>query len=586
MSSRGRHLRYLATCAGLVALCLFLALPGTASAHATLGSTDPPANEIVSSSPGRVELRFTEPVEEAYTAVILVDQTGAEVPDTSFQIDSSDATLIHFDIPDELPRGTYSVVWRTLSAADGHRFSGYFAFTVGSTADVRTVIPPTFDAQSGAPFWLNVASRWFVFLTLSALAGLWFAWVLVIRPGLRPVWQIAPTLVPKIRRFALLAGLMYLLGSALALLIQIWGQSDGDPLGTIRETLMETRWGSLWILRIIFGATATLVFAVAPWWWPRRNRLLTGLLFLISLLLVLPHALISHASAQRFGRTEAIAADYYHLLAMSIWFGGLILIAVTMFASGDLLPGGRRAFLVRMIPGFSIVAIVCWASLGLSGVYSGYLQVGSWSALTDTDYGRSLIFKLIALAIVLVVASINLLVVTRHINRSESDSGSLWWRRFGVLLGIEIVGVAIALIFVGRMTAMEPGRQVVAELENQQTIALTLDDRSSTLTIAPGSAGPNHFRLDIGGGTSGRKRQSDHLAPTAARHGRRQADHARAHNRKRIRSAFSGNERDWRLDHEYHGQPGRLVPMAGRRHIHGASPKGWGSLIQLPILDH
>ena len=169
------------------------------AAHATLGSSDPPANEIISKSPGRVELRFTEPVEETYTKIILVDQDGAEVPGTQTTVDSADATLARIAIPDDLPRGTYSVVWRTLSAADGHRFSGYFAFTIGSTSDVRTVIPPTFSDSGGPPFWVDVLSRWFAFLTLSLLTGLWLTWVTVIRPALSPVWQIGPQVVTRLK---------------------------------------------------------------------------------------------------------------------------------------------------------------------------------------------------------------------------------------------------------------------------------------------------------------------------------------------------------------------------------------------------
>src|SRR5690606_785975 len=86
-----------------------------------------------------------------------------------------------------------------------------------------------------------------------------------------------------------------------------------------------------------------------------------------------------------------------------------------------------------------------------------------------------------------------------RIRQSEPALGNTWWRRFGALVGIEVAGVLIALIFVGRMTAIEPARSVLAERENQQEVAIDLNGRPSSITIAPGSAGPNHFRLDIGG---------------------------------------------------------------------------------------
>jgi copper transport protein len=498
MDTTGR--RALISLLGLViGLIIVGGRPGSAGAHATLGSSDPPANEIVSKSPGRVDLRFTEPIEESYTRVILVDESGAEVPGTSTVVDSNDPTVARMVIPDDLPRGTYSVVWRTLSAADGHRFSGYFAFTIGSTSDVRTVIPPSFSTSGGPPFWVEVLSRWFAFLTMSLLAGLWLTWVAVIRPALSPVWQVGPAVVSRVRRYALLVGLVYLAGSVAALLVQAEGQSDGDLIGAINDTLVDTRWGRIWTLRIVLGALTAMLFAAAAWWWPRRRMVTLGGLLALGALVPLPHALISHASAQDAGRGEAIFADYVHLLAMGLWIGGLGVIAATVSASGDLGPDGRKAFLVRLMPRFSALAIACWAALGLTGLYSGYLQIGSWNGVLDTRYGHALIYKLVILAGVLVVASINLRIVTRRIQAATTESAPGWWRRFAALIAVELIGVVAVLIFVGRMTSMEPARPILAERENQQSIAFNIGGRSATLSMAPGTAGPNHFRLDIGG---------------------------------------------------------------------------------------
>lgn len=44
-----------------------------AGAHAALDRTDPPSNEVLGRSPGRVELRFTEPVEQTYTKISLYE---------------------------------------------------------------------------------------------------------------------------------------------------------------------------------------------------------------------------------------------------------------------------------------------------------------------------------------------------------------------------------------------------------------------------------------------------------------------------------------------------------------------------------
>ena len=248
---------------------------GRADAHATLGSSDPPANEVVSQSPGRVELTFTEAVEQTYTQIILVDQNNNQVGGTAISFDASNPRIVRMDIPDDLAKGTYSVVWRTLSADDGHRFSGYFAFTIGSTSDVRTVIPPTFSTSNGVPFWVAGVARWVSFLALALLSGLWLTWLLIVRPALSPVWQIGPDVTRRVRSYALGVGLLYVLAAVAMLLVQAKAQGGSDIFSTMSTILTDTRWGRFWLLRVIFGIALTLAFTVAAWWWPRRRPLRT-----------------------------------------------------------------------------------------------------------------------------------------------------------------------------------------------------------------------------------------------------------------------------------------------------------------------
>jgi copper transport protein len=362
------------------------------------------------------------------------------------------------------------------------------------------VIPPSIAGSGGPPFWLASLARWFAFLTLSLLAGLWLTWLIVIRPALRPVWQVGPQVVTRVKRYAMIAGLLYLLSSVLALIVQVSGQSDGSWFRALSDTLLDTRWGRMWILRLVYGGMTTIVFTIAAWWWPRRRAITTSGLLILSALLPMPHALVSHASAQASGRREALIADYVHLLAMSLWVGGLALVALAITALGDLEPAGRKAYLASAIPRFSALALTCWAALGATGIYAGYLHVGAWKGLFDTRYGHALFYKLLILGAVLCVAGFNLLVVSRGVRNSSVERASGWWRRFSVSIALELVGIILVLVFVGRLTGSEPARSVLAERENQHEISFNLGDRTARLSLAPGTAGPNHFRLDVDGG--------------------------------------------------------------------------------------
>jgi copper transport protein len=298
--------------------------------------------------------------------------------------------------------------------------------------------------------------------------------------------------------YAWAVGFLYLVSAVLILILQVSGQTDGSWFSALRETLTETRWGRIWTLRIIIGGATVLLFMAAAWWWPKRQWITLAGLLALSAALPLPHALISHASASRYGRTGAIVADYAHLLAMALWIGGLALMLVMISSARDLTGDGQRAVLARALPRFSAIALTCWVVLGLTGFYSGYLQIGSLDGLFDTAYGRALVYKLITLALTLAIAAFNLLVVSRRLQRPSADGGA-WWRRFAGLISLELVGVLIVLIFVGRMTGMEPARSVLGERDNQQAVTFALGDREATLSLAPGAVGPNHFRLDISG---------------------------------------------------------------------------------------
>ena len=186
-------------------------------------------------------------------------------------------------------------------------------------------------------------------------------------------------------------------------------------------------------------------------------------------------------------------------MSIAIWAGGLAVLLVAISGASDLLPGGRRLFLTMALPRFSWMAITAFVAIGLTGFYAGYLQVGALHGLTDTKYGRQLLYKLGALAVVLMVASLNLFLISRRVEGMTDEEAGRWWKRFGVLASLEVIGVIVILFFAGRLTELEPSRDVLALAENQKEISLVLDDRASTLSIAPGSAGPNHFRLDVGG---------------------------------------------------------------------------------------
>lgn len=485
-----------------ISLIFFVALaPRTVLAHAQLDTSDPPANAILPASPEAITLTFTERLEHSGTNARLFNQDGEEVGGASYRPGAGAKELI-LEVPPDLPNGTYSVVWQTLSIDDGHPAQGYFAFTIGTEADVQIVVPPATTSTGQAPPWLRTASRWAALLGLALAAALWPVWLLVLRPGISPAWRAGPELTRRARRYADAVIVAALLANLFALGVQAADLPSGGYVENVRTTLLDTRYGELWALRIalLFGYAAAL--AIAPWWRPRSRPWRMAAAALLALSLPLPFSLIAHASAETAGRTAAIAIDYLHLTGAGLWVGGVFLLAAVL---GPTLPGigkePRRAVLIRTIPRFSTVALGVLSIVGISGLYAAWLHVGNLNGLTDTSYGRWLIVKLAILLPLLAFGAFNMLVVTRRVNAPSTDEAARWSRRFRIAVTVEAVVMILLFVAIGRLTSLQPARSTLAAEGGAIVRELDANGRAGTLTLTPGTTGPNHYRIELAGDT-------------------------------------------------------------------------------------
>jgi len=478
--------------------------PQRVSAHAALESSDPANGDVLASAPAEIAVHFTERLEQSYSRLQLHDNLGEPIDGTSLTFPPGDEYTMVLALPANLPNGTYSLLWRTLSNDDGHTAQNYFAFTVGSNADiVPVVIPGSATAGDGAPQWAKTTSRWAALLGAMALIACWPVWSTTIRPALGPVRNDAVPFVRAMRRFVLGAAISAILGSAYALGVQAWTLPEGTYFDKIVNILGQTRYGHLWLARIGLVVGLSLVLAACGWWFMKRRQVEGAIAWALTAAVALPFSLIAHASAQTSGRTFAIATDAAHLVASSIWAGGLaILVAVLIPGLRRLAPEARRGVLRRLLPRFSTLALICMAVIGVTGFYAGWLHVGNWTALTTTPYGRALMIKLGLLLVILALAGVNLLVISRKLGVQErGDDAPVWTRRLGWTVTGELIFVVSLLAAAGQITSLQPARDVVAEEARQ--IAIEFDDASpsSTLLLAPGIAGINHFRLEVDGPT-------------------------------------------------------------------------------------
>ena len=481
-----------------------------AEAHANLVLSEPSANSTLDASPDRVTLWFTEPMEARFSEIQVLNSAGARVDNEDSTVDANDFTVMSVSLS-SLPDGTYTVAWRNLSTIDGHALRGAFPFSVGEpiseTAAEHGLDVPLFQSPE-EPF-----IRWLVLLSALALTGGLVFELLVSGPVLTaagtrsPLGRLRPRLRSRSRRLFWFALIVFLAASGAQMLTQAALIFEVPPLETLGapalEVLQTTEWGRMWLWRaglaVLVGALFLLPIIVRFRRAPRQNRLnaITLWLALIaSLGILLTISMTSHAAATIGIARFALINDVLHLTAAAVWVGGLLqLIANTPLYIGGISESARRHALSGLVRRFSAAAALSVVVLIITGVYSAWAQVTEFAAL-DTPYGNALIAKVVVIAVLLLVAAVNLIWIRPRLR--GSSSAARWLRR---TVMAEVALALLVILAVGFLTALEPARQVASRvlvIQQQELIfSETVEGAEVTLVVEPARVGANTFTVRL-----------------------------------------------------------------------------------------
>jgi methionine-rich copper-binding protein CopC len=110
---------------------LALALPASASAHATLVRCNVAPSASLSAVPKVISCTFAEGVNPKGSFIGVFQATGdkGEVDSQNSAVSFSNAKEMTVSVP-KLAKGTYNLLWFTISADDGHRAGGYTPFAI------------------------------------------------------------------------------------------------------------------------------------------------------------------------------------------------------------------------------------------------------------------------------------------------------------------------------------------------------------------------------------------------------------------------------------------------------------------------
>ncbi|HZI97969.1 MAG TPA: CopD family protein [Actinomycetales bacterium] len=143
-----------------------------------------------------------------------------------------------------------------------------------------------------------------------------------------------------------------------------------------------------------YAAVLALAGVIAVGAWRCRTVRGAGLLLVVAVVAVLPPTLTGH-SATADNHQIAIASLMVHVVAATVWVGGLLALVTFGRAAGSSLPRGARRF--------SELALVCFVGIGVSGLLNAYLALGGGdraiAALSSSGYGWLVLAKTAALVV-------------------------------------------------------------------------------------------------------------------------------------------------------------------------------------------
>ena len=424
-------MRWRVALAGAVAVVLVA--PVIAGAHATLREVSPGFQQALAVAPKTIVLSFDQTV--AFPAVQVLDQQGRDwARQTAIA-----GTTVTAEVR-SLPKGDYTVRWHALSA-DSHVVSGVWTFGVGVPA-----LPPTEAYGASGPTRTEHVVRWLYFLALATVIGALSMRLICLR-GL----AVPPAVE---RRILLLAGVGAATFLEIGILAFCLRCEDVLQLpfgkflyGDLSPISGGTRFGTAFIAMTLgFAAVAACVYLS---WLLDQPRLLWPPLVL-AITFASGLSLSGHDAIDPGSNVFTELADWLHLVAASLWVGGLLALVVAVWwGSGPL----RREAFVR----FSGTAVVLVAITLGAGTYLSIVRLPRLHDLWQTGYGQTLIVKVALVAVTLSFGAVHHFIVRPRLDRASDALLARVSRSLAAEVGVAAAVLLVAAVLTNSKPPPPPG---------------------------------------------------------------------------------------------------------------------------------
>ncbi|MBP7973383.1 MAG: CopD family protein, partial [Candidatus Nanopelagicales bacterium] len=226
-------------------------------------------------------------------------------------------------------------------------------------------------------------------------------------------------------------------------LSEVLGVSISEALAP--DLLRTYAWDITGVRTVVVGALLALIVSVCSFF---TLRLTTATALGVTTLVAIALPALAGHAAGLGNHAIALVNGVAHVVAATVWVGGLIALGTIALPRVSQAAAGVRAKYVSVAAGrFSQLALACVVVLGISGFANAYTRLGSPADLLTSGYGRLVVIKTLLLAgLILAAARIR----GRILPKLSEGSGRRSFAKIAVLeLGLMALatglGVALSL---------------------------------------------------------------------------------------------------------------------------------------------
>jgi putative copper export protein/methionine-rich copper-binding protein CopC len=448
------------------------------AARAFVIGSDPVDGATIAAAPKAVRIFFNEDISSASFAHVLVFDipSGRVVDAARSYVAPGNARELDTPLanPAQLPQGIYEVKWVAVASSDGQVTSGLIGFNIGHGLGLQgtTILGPTSSnnpVQLDFIGGLSIAWEWLVLAALTFWVG-----ILVVEGLLlgNDAESRASGILARVRKQSIplqwLCLSAFLVGEVVILLLRSIALSNtingnsGIDFGTLGQVLFATRYGTLWMVRIVLVIIALLLLR----WSYRKTgeatkmaRLLpesrerasgssgssgssnfsklrqrvtqeqhatgehpalpapeptivadtrgyTIISLVLASALLLTFALSSDTAQLAQPHASAIVLDWLYLASRSIWLGSLTYLGYVLLPLlPDIEQDRQASLLTAMLRRFHPLLLGAVGVVLVSGLYLSESSIFDPQQFVGDPYGRSLLVTLALVGLMLLLSA-------------------------------------------------------------------------------------------------------------------------------------------------------------------------------------